>query len=301
MHHRFGTRLRVAGLISLRLAIPVSHVAPARAGAGGPAVVLRPGETYRAEGLAVVVPQPGHGAWASALGVNGGRRWIGVQTGADGSVTVHRSGLHSAPAASPGSAPASACSDGAYDLFSASWNKMFKWRFNVSSTPSGLNHDDTTGELRDAVTNITHADNDCGLSDKVSATSNYEGSTTKPANVGTDSSCKSSDGTSVVAFGDLLSTDLGITCWWSIGNNIQEADFKLNKTEFTWTIDIGSKCQVKYVVEDVATHEFGHVFGLDSVSEILHPALTMSLVMLPCQRAETSLGLGDLLGLEALY
>jgi hypothetical protein len=294
-------RLLVAGSISLLLVIPMSHETPAGAAAGNDPVALRPGETYRAEGLAVVVPEPGHGAWASALDVNGGHRWIGVQTAVDGSVTIHRSDVLMAPSASMGAVPASACSDGAYDLFSASWNKMFKWRFNVSSTPSGLNQDDTTGELRDAVTNITHADNDCGLSDKVSATSNYEGSTTKSANVGTDSSCKSSDGTSVVAFGDLLSTDLGITCWWSSGGHIQEADFKLNKIEFTWTIDIGTKCAVKYVIEDVATHEFGHVFGLDSVSEILHPALTMSMVMLPCQRAETTLGLGDILGLEALY
>ena len=301
MQDRLGVRCRLAILISFLLAIPAFHAMPGLAGAADPAVALRPGETYRADGLAVVVPQPGHGAWAVALDVHGARRWIGVQTAADGSVTVHRSGLPSAPASSPGAVPASACSDGGYDLFSSSWDTMFKWRFNVSSTPSGLSQDDTTTALRDAVTNITHADNDCGLSDKVSATSNYEGSTTKLANVGTDSSCKSSDGTSVVAFGDLASTDLGITCWWSSGNDIQEADFKLNKIEFTWTIDIGSKCQVKYVVEDVATHEFGHVFGLDSVSEILHPSLTMSLVMLPCQRAETTLGLGDILGLEALY
>jgi hypothetical protein len=301
MRHRLLSRPRVAVLISLLLAIKAIQLIPGRAVAGERGVVLHPGETYRAEGLAVVVPQPGHEAWAAALDVHGGQRWIGVQTAADGSVSVTRSRAASTHGASPGAAPASACTDGGYDLYSSSWKKMFKWRFNVSSTPSSLNRDQTTSALRAAVTNITHADNNCGLSDKVSATSNYEGSTSKPANIGVDSSCKSSDGTSVVAFGDLLSGDLGIACWWSSGNAIQEGDFKLNKIESTWTVDIGSKCQVKYVVEDVATHEFGHVFGLDSLSEILHPALTMSLVMLPCQRSETTLGLGDVLGLEALY
>jgi predicted Zn-dependent protease len=58
---------------------------------------------------------------------------------------------------------------------------------------------------------------------------------------------------------------------------------------------------MKYSVEGVGTHEFGHAFGLAHVSESSHPALTMSPVIQACQASETTLGLGDIQGLEAKY
>jgi hypothetical protein len=56
------------------------------------------------------------------------------------------------------------------------------------------------------------------------------------------------------------------------------------------------------LLEPTTTHEFGHAFGLSHVSERLHGALTMSPMSNgPCATDETSLGLGDILGLEELY
>ena len=105
----------------------------------------------------------------------------------------------------------------------------------------------------------------------------------------------------MVDFGDLASTDLGFTCWWTSGKYTVESDMKLNKVEYSWVVNIGGNCAAKYSVEAVATHEFGHAYGLEHVSEGLHGTLTMSPVILPCQSSEKTLGLGDIRGLEALY
>jgi predicted Zn-dependent protease len=62
-----------------------------------------------------------------------------------------------------------------------------------------------------------------------------------------------------------------------------------------------STCSSRFSVEAVATHEFGHAFGLGHVSETYHPSLTMSSVIRACQGSESTLGLGDVRGLNALY
>jgi hypothetical protein len=223
-----------------------------------------------------------------------------VKTAPEGSVTI----VHPQEVLPQGVAPAGRsdpCTDKAYTLYSNTWNTLYQWRFNASTTPSEVSQDNATSAVKDAVKNITQAHNDCGMSDKVSATQLYKGTTTKTPNEGSNSSCLGSDGTSVVAFGDLASTDLAFTCWWTSGNHTVEADIRLNKVEFSWVVNIGPSCVTKYSVEAVATHEFGHAFGLGHVSELLHGSLTMSPVILPCQSSEKTLGKGDVLGLEAHY
>jgi hypothetical protein len=239
--------------------------------------------------------------------VGGGQRVLGIQSGLDGSVTVYRQGALTGrgAAATAGSVaraarPLSACSDNYYSLTGSSWSSTYDWYFKSSSTPSEITSSDAINALRAAVVNITHADNDCGLSDNVSATAHYEGVTSKSANIGSGSTCNSSDGTNVVDFGNLAATDLGFVCWWTSGKKTVGSDMRLNSREYTWAVNLDG-CVAKYSVQDVATHEFGHTYGLNDVSETLHPALTMSVVMLPCQNAETTLGLGDVKGLEALY
>lgn len=82
-----------------------------------------------------------------------------------------------------------------------------------------------------------------------------------------------------------------------------ESDVKLNDLHYRWYAANKRPrgCRRSYSVEAVATHEFGHVFGLGHVSEGLHGNLTMSTHTGPCSGAQSSLGLGDVLGLRSLY
>jgi hypothetical protein len=298
MSNRIGRRCRHVVLAASLL--PLFVAGPAGAGAPAQPARLRAGEVLRAQGISVVIQPPGRGVWAAALEVNGGWRVVGVTTAPDGSVSVVREGAPSSPVA-PSSTRTNPCSDNAYVLNPDTWNSTYNWYFNASTTPNEISQSTATSGLRAAVENITQAHNDCGLGDNVSAKQHYQGTTTKTPNMGNGSTCQSSDGKNVVAFGDLASSDLAFTCWWTSGNTTVESDVRLNKFEYTWVVNIGGNCTTKYSVEAVATHEFGHTYGLGHVSEALHGTLTMSPVILPCQSSEKTLGLGDIRGLEAQY
>jgi hypothetical protein len=76
---------------------------------------------------------------------------------------------------------------------------------------------------------------------------------------------------------------------------------RLNKSSFLWVANIGSACSNKFAVEAVSTHEFGHIFGMAHVSEATDGNLTMSPTIYACQKSETTLGRGDIDGLETKY
>jgi hypothetical protein len=193
------------------------------------------------------------------------------------------------------------CGDGAYTLFPAAWDGSYRWRFKWSSVPEDLDPAKVLAALRRAASNVVNADNDCGDPDLVSARHRYDGVTFRGPNISNGSACGQRDGVSVVAFGDLAPTDLGMSCWWSLDGRTVEADIKLNRVEYGWVLGISAGCHLRWSVEAVATHEFGHAFGLDHVSEVAHRELTMSPLISPCQSQERTLGRGDLLGLQARY
>jgi hypothetical protein len=262
---------------------------------------LRPGDRLEIDGVGLIVPDPGTGVWGAALRVDGGHEVLGIETRPDGSVVVHRGSAASGGSDGPAERARGACTDGAYSLDGEKWKTSYRWYFNRSSTPSEVNRDNATEAVRDGVKNITRADNDCGLGDTISATQDYKGTIDKGVNIGSNSTCKSSDGKSVIGFGNLLAGDLAFTCWWTKNGDPVEGDIRFNKTEYLWVVNVGNVCLTKFSVEAVATHEAGHVFGLGHVSEGAHGSLTMSTVMLACQSSEKTLGLGDIEGLEDLY
>lgn len=193
-------------------------------------------------------------------------------------------------AAVPGS-----CADRTYNLAGARWDSTYRWYFRARSTPGILTRDGAEAAIRRGVGNIVNARNDCGRADNVAAQASYLGRTTVAP------SCIRTDGRNVIGFRSL--SDAGVAaraCWWMSGSRIVEADVQLN-ADLAWATSLVG-CFNRLMLEAVTTHETGHVFGLGHVGERAHGRLTMSPFLDgACNNHESTLGLGDMRGLEALY
>jgi hypothetical protein len=313
MHNRFGLSRHRAVLGALLLCSVLLGWDGSASASSQTVSRLQPGTVVTRNGLSAVVPPRGEGVGADAWLAGGGSISLRVQTRLDGRVRITAAetpanassrssdagpGSRHIGATIQGSPPA--CQDQAHNLTGSWWRTTVNWSFKSSSSPTNLTQDSAGRAIKSGAAHITHAFNDCGRADHVSATSHYLGTTSLSPNIGSDSTCHNPDGHNVVGFGDLLGTQLGLTCWWFHGTTTVEADMKLNKHDFSWTTTTVG-CSNQYVVQAVATHEFGHVFGLAHVSEANHGNLTMSTSMFACDNSPSTLGLGDMLGLEARY
>lgn len=203
--------------------------------------------------------------------------------------------------AGAGSSP-SPCADGKYKYLgpSARWKHTLNWSLRSSSVPSGLSKSSVLSVIKRAFKNITSERNDCGRVDSVGATSTYLGTTTRKPNVKSDGACGAPDGHNVVGFAPLGGYYAGFTCIWWSGNEIVEADMRLD-SDTAWALS-GSGCANELMMEALVTHEAGHAFGLAHVGEASHGRLTMSVYIDGlCENQESTLGLGDMKGLESLY
>ena len=272
----------------------------------------RAGSLVSRAGITVVAPRAGLAVHGDALMADGSERWLSVRTTRAGRVLVaDEPAALRTPAAAAGAAaiqgtptPAvlDVCADKAYTLTGSWWHDTtFQWSFQSSSTPSELRVGRTVKALRAGVADITREYNSCGRADHVSATSAYRGTTPTRPDIGAPQTCLGNgDGINVVAFGRLGWDIVAFSCWWYTGTTNVEADMLLNKHDFDWTTTL-SGCHNAYIVRAIATHEFGHIYGLGHVSESQHPLLTMSEAAAPCDDSPSTLGLGDMRGLEHLY
>ena len=150
--------------------------------------------------------------------------------------------------------------------------------------------------------NITGGYNDCGLPDRIDAEATYMGTTSREPCVN-----EKEDGYNVVGFAEIPEdrdpdeVALAFVCRLPSWRQVSEVDMVINSA-VPWALSADDCGWFSELLEPTTTHEFGHVFGLDHVSERLHGSLTMSPMSNgPCDSEETSLGLGDILGLEELY
>lgn len=176
----------------------------------------------------------------------------------------------------------------------------------IWTTPNYLNASTSWTDIADGGSNIDRGYNECGLAQNawnISLTS--PGTTSRTANI-TASGCSSDDDYDVIDFGPLDAPAIARTCTWYISlpgdNPINNADIRFRSTTGLYFIgSVPSGCSGRYSIEGVATHEFGHAFGLNHVSETSYPTETMSSAATSCSLADASLGRSDYAGLYDHY
>ncbi len=261
------------------------------------------GSVITDNGVRTVLPAPGEGIYVEAMTTEGSQE-LQVTRYRDGTVELEHVGDESAEAqAEPEIAPAASspgeCSDRARTR--APWRVEFnlKWYFNSKTTPDELSSSGALSAIRRGTENITDTQSNCRRGDRVPHFMDYQGP------IRDHLACSGNDGVSVVSFGMLPQGTLAQMCirYLAEGGNVKKSDILINKARYNWTTNPGARsCKSRYDLESVVTHERGHTFGLDHVSEDSHGKLTMSTrINGPCQSSERTLGLGDWRGLDRMY
>ena len=266
---------------------------------------LAPGDIVSLGSVSIVVPEPGRTVGAIADLDDGTAVELAIESSPEGLVRLVEAPKPADPIAVTQYATTTECNDGAYNLEGPHWATDLHWYFDAGTTPAANSKLNVETGLENAANAITHSRNSCGFADQVSATNSYGGRTTTNVNMTSTTSavtCHPPDGKNVVAFGYLPSGVLGITCVYSdASNHITETDIRLSTSRSWFALAVPAGCSNRVGVEQVATHEFGHAFGLAHVSQTTHPELTMSTQARSCSNDKYSLGWGDIRGLRALY
>jgi len=117
----------------------------------------------------------------------------------------------------------------------------------------------------------------------------YKGTTTRSAG--------RYDGYNVVSFGSYRAGVIAVTYIWYSGSQIIETDTRMN-TLYKWSL---SGEAGKMDVQNIMTHEFGHWAGLADLYDDVDYWLTMYGYAGYGETYKQTLGLGDILGLQAVY
>jgi hypothetical protein len=159
-------------------------------------------------------------------------------------------------------------------------------------------------QIKRGLSNIRDGKDNCGLQGRPDASSRYLGRTTAKPNIFTRDgrvTCGTYNSRNTVGWGQLPGNLLGYTCyWWARDSkNMIAADMRLDPGSRT-VLKYPASCRNKFDLQSLATHEWGHAYGL------LHPGsghakLTMAHLLPPCSKAPRTLGLGDWRGLRKLY
>lgn len=208
-----------------------------------------------------------------------------------------------------------ACSEDYYNYFPAYWysataNATVGWYYNSATTyRAGLNVATALENIRQANTNMSTGVNNCNLgTGEFLIHGAYRGDTSKYANVDSSINCttKFPDGQNTVSWGPIDSSQfdqnthegiIGATCWHSSDGHMDEGDIYLGSNVDAVTSFV-SNCDYEVDLQTLATHEWGHVFGLDHETdgpdEVMYPSR-------PWCTLRRHLGAGDWDGMQARY
>jgi len=282
------------------------------------------GRTIKDRTVGAVVPEPGVAVFAESYGVGDATDQLVIEHSSDGVIYLGYQGLDAAQKSSSPSGtvtPASPdpnegqfapeCTDEANQAFTYFEDDTHNWFVNTSTYPTDLTSASISVALIEGTKNIENVRSTCNetvfgdyWNRDSSLNTNFAGQTTLLPNIDLNG-CTNRDSVNTVGFDARPAGVLATNCSWyyPLINDVIEADVEFERSAYSWTTSPGSlTCLGRYDIESVMTHERGHSFGLDHVSELTSPRMTMSPnIDGTCQSQERSLGLGDALGLSYKY
>lgn len=262
-----------------------------------------------ANGLSISIPKPGESRFMSVLFDNGTSLDAIAHRDSNGSLSVEVDGkVYGQPLNSPSNsalaatiaplaANSSTCSYTSFVRFNGNpkWTSTHLWRYNPTSE---VNTSSLTA-IRTGLNTWRSGTNQCtSTSYATSFPSGYLG-TSSAVPAGNASGCGATDGQNVIGWRPLATGVLGLTCGAAAGSSFTEADVTFT-TSASWFSNTGtSGCSGQFDLVSIATHEIGHVLGLDhepaGTGQVMIPSFTT------CQLAYRNLGAGDLAGVTSIY
>lgn len=286
-----------------RAAIPASALTAGTSRVGCSLV----GRTVVAGHVSAVVPPDGMSVAGSGISATG--EVAGLQIDNDGGVVTAIQGAkagRSAPAVATYARAKGACQDRTFHVYGAhhAWRAGLHWRINLSRAPKRDKKSTLAHQIRRANTYIRTGHNQCGKRPITAPHSYYGGRTSVKPNITPGSydsaTCGQFNRRNVVGFGNLPGLLFGWTCiWWSSTGPLVGVDIMLGRQKQLVT-KLPSSCSNRWDFEGIATHEWGHGYGLAHTGPG-HASLTMQHRAAPCSTYQRTLGLGDWLGLKKLY
>lgn len=174
------------------------------------------------------------------------------------------------------------------------WSSTVQWYYNPSGTRTTYGDD----ALRAAAAAWTGTITSCGTTVTSSAQERFVREATQAPNLTDKGGCATNNGYSVMGWGTLPAGTLGVTCVWYDQNGVaREADQRY-ATRYSWS-STATCSGSRYDMQAVATHEWGHLYGLGHVTsgtgQVMEPSGGT------CATGSRTLGLGDMTGIAAKY